>query len=44
MAISVTNEIGVYKVVPVLNYYAVKAYGRSGCIDPYFLDLGTSKR
>jgi hypothetical protein len=34
------------KVVPVLNlykHYAMMAYGGSGCIDPHFLDLGTSQ-
>jgi hypothetical protein len=35
------------KAVPVLNlikHYAMKAHGGSGCIDPHFLDLGTSWR
>jgi hypothetical protein len=37
------------KVVPVLNlikHYTMKAYGGvdGGCIDPHFLDLGTSWR
>jgi hypothetical protein len=35
------------KVVPcaeLIKHYAMKAYGGSGCIDPHFLDIGTSKR
>jgi hypothetical protein len=35
------------KVIPcayLTTHYAVKAYGRSGYINPYFLDLGTSLR
>jgi hypothetical protein len=34
------------KVVPVLNYLALRHEGAwgNGCIDPYFLNLGTSWR
>jgi hypothetical protein len=26
----------------LIKHYAMKAYGGNGCIDPHFLDLGTS--
>jgi hypothetical protein len=40
--LSLMGKVKVKMSVCLIEHYAMKAYGGSGCIDPRFLDLGTS--